>query len=101
MFLLADRFLQVRDAWIDIATAEPVDVAVRPAGSRRAQIDWAERCVMLARLRHPLLRPLVDYGIADGRTLFEAYARRPALEASGPRPHASSRTSDDSSMHMA
>ena len=83
MFLLADRFLQVRDAWIDIATADPVDVAVRPAGSLRAQIDWAERCVMLARLRHTLLRPLVDYGIADGRTFFEAYARRPALEASG------------------
>ena len=79
--LLADRFLHRDDGWFDIATAERVAVVVHQAGSRRAQIEWAERCAMLAMLRHPLLRPLVDYGAASATTLFEAYAMHPPLEA--------------------
>ncbi len=82
--LLADRFFHREDGWFDIATAERVAVVVHQAGSRRAQIEWAERCAMLAMLRHPLLRPLVDYGAASATTLFEAYAMQPPLEAPAP-----------------
>ena len=72
--LLADRFLHRDNEWFDIATAERVSVLVRPAGPRRAQIEWAERCAMLAVLRHPLWRPLIDYGAAGSTTIFEAFA---------------------------
>src|SRR5262245_13145685 len=72
--LLADRFLRRDNEWFDIATAERVTVVIRSAGPRCAQIEWAERCAMLAVLRHPLWRPLIDYGAADSTTLFEAFA---------------------------
>ena len=74
MILLADRFLRDRDCWFDIATAEAVVIAVCPAGPLRAQIAWAERATMLERLRHSLLNPLIDFGIADPTSFFEAYA---------------------------
>src|SRR5688500_4186771 len=80
--LLADRFLHKDDGWFDIATAKRVAVVVRPAGPRRAQIEWAERCAMLAVLRHPLLLPLIDYGATSAATLFEAFALQPPLIAS-------------------
>jgi transcriptional regulator with AAA-type ATPase domain/tetratricopeptide (TPR) repeat protein len=72
--LVADRFLRSHDGWYDIATASRVEVSVTPAGSLREQIDWAERCAMLARLRHPLVNSLLDFGLADARSFFEAYA---------------------------
>jgi len=72
--LLADRFLQCGGVWFDIATARRVEVVVHPAGPRRAQIEWAERCAMLSMLRHPLLRPLIDFGAASASSLFEAFA---------------------------
>jgi transcriptional regulator with AAA-type ATPase domain/tetratricopeptide (TPR) repeat protein len=77
--LLADRFLHRDNEWFDLATAERVSVVVRPAGPRRAQIEWAERCAMLAVLRHPLWLPLLDYGAASATTLFEAFAVQPPL----------------------
>jgi hypothetical protein len=80
--LLADRYLRCPDGWIDLATARSVSVAFREAGARRSQIAWAERCAMLARLHHPLLNPLIDFGVADRTTLFEAYAPRGHLDAS-------------------
>ena len=77
--LLADRFLHREDGWFDTATAERVSVVVRPAGPRHAQIEWAERCAMLAVLRHPLLVPLIDYGAASDTTIFEAFALQSPL----------------------
>jgi DNA-binding NtrC family response regulator/tetratricopeptide (TPR) repeat protein len=77
--LLADRFLHREDGWFDTATAERVSVVVRPAGPRHAQIEWAERCAMLAVLRHPLLLPLIDYGAATDTTIFEAFAMQSPL----------------------
>ena len=77
--LLADRFLHREDGWFDTATAERVSVVVRPAGPRHAQIEWAERCAMLAVLRHPLLLPLIDYGAASDTTIFEAFALQSPL----------------------
>ena len=81
--LLADRFLRREDGWFDIATAERVSVVVRPAGPRHAQIEWAERCAMLAVLRHPLLLPLIDYGAASSTEIFEAFALQPPLAGTG------------------
>jgi hypothetical protein len=71
--LLADRFLRLRDRWFDVATAREVVVRVFGAGPRREQLAWAERCAMLATLRHPLLHTLLDYGAAGPRSLFEAF----------------------------
>jgi DNA-binding NtrC family response regulator/tetratricopeptide (TPR) repeat protein len=81
--LLADRFLHREDGWFDIATAERVSVVVRPAGPRHAQIEWAERCAMLAVLRHPLLLPLIDYGAASSTEIFEAFAVQSPLVGTG------------------
>ena len=58
--LLADRYLRCSGCWIDLATAR----AVRDAGARRSQVEWAELCAMLSLLRHPLLNPLIDFGVA-------------------------------------
>ena len=80
--LLADRFLRERNSWFDLATGEAVMVAVHDAGPLRAQIDWAERCAMLAALRHAALNPLIDFGVADRGSFFEAYARSTPLPAS-------------------
>src|SRR5918992_3428753 len=81
--LLADRFLRVGDSWFDIATAEPVRLIVAAAGPRSAQIEWAENCAMLLRLRHPLINPLIDFGAAGPASLFAAYAIREPLPLSG------------------
>jgi two-component system, NtrC family, nitrogen regulation response regulator GlnG len=79
--LLADRFIRTLEGWFDIATANRVEIRIRDAGSLRAQIAWAETCAMLSVLRHPLLRPLIDYGVASTTTLFEAYGASGALDA--------------------
>ena len=81
MHLLADRFLRHADGWFDIATANPVTLAVHDAGSLGEQIAWAERCAMLIALRHPLLNPLLDFGAADATSLFESYTCAPPLRA--------------------
>ena len=80
--LLADRYLRCAGCWIDLATARAVLVAVRDAGAKRSQVEWAERCAMLSLLRHPLLNPLIDFGVAGPASLFEVYAPRGRLAAS-------------------
>ena len=80
--LLADRYLRFSGCWIDLATARTVLVALRDPGAKRSQIAWAERCTMLARLRHPLFNPLIDFGVAGPASLFEVYAPRGRLDAS-------------------
>jgi DNA-binding NtrC family response regulator len=80
--LLADRYLHCSGCWIDLATARAVLVVVRDAGAKRSQIDWAERCAMLSTLRHPVLNPLIDFGVAGATSLFEVYAPRGRLPAS-------------------
>jgi DNA-binding NtrC family response regulator/tetratricopeptide (TPR) repeat protein len=77
--LLADRYLHSSGGWIDLATARAVLVAISDAGARRDQIAWAERCAMLSTLRHPLLNPLIDFGVATPTSLFEVYAPRGPL----------------------
>ena len=81
--LIADRFLAAGNTWIDLATARPVRLRVLSAGSRVQQAIWSDACDTLARLRHPLVNPLVDYGALDGERLFEAYAVQPGVSAVG------------------
>ncbi|HEV3486783.1 MAG TPA: hypothetical protein VG106_15335, partial [Vicinamibacterales bacterium] len=82
--ILADRFVALGSRWIDLATAEPVRLRILPAGSRVQQAIWAEDCATLARLRHPLLNPLIDYGALNESRLFEAYLVRPPVSCAGP-----------------
>ena len=74
--LIGDRFLtdgSHLDSAIDLASGGRVRLRVAPAGDRPAQMIWNDRCAELARLRHPLLNPLVDFGFVDRRRTFEAY----------------------------
>jgi DNA-binding NtrC family response regulator/tetratricopeptide (TPR) repeat protein len=82
-WFLADRFMASGTAWIDLATGAAVRVRLLPAGTPREQMDWSARCAQLANLRHPLINPLIDYGIADKDHLFEAYAAYGPLCAGG------------------
>lgn len=63
MPLIADRFLRLNEAGevVDLATTEVVHLAVDP--SPPDSRERAAVCDRLAGLRHPLLRPLVDYGM--------------------------------------
>jgi DNA-binding NtrC family response regulator/tetratricopeptide (TPR) repeat protein len=80
--LIGDRFLANGASWIDVATGDAVRLRIAPAGEPGAQIRWSERCAVHARLRHPFLSPLVDYGAVDRERLFEAYAVLPPAHVS-------------------
>jgi len=80
MPIVADRFLvdEERREVVDLAINAPVRLFVEPAPADvRAR---AALCDRLAVLRHPLLLPLVDYGMC-GQRWFEAYAPAPPLHA--------------------
>ena len=80
--IVADRFVANGGAWIDLATGSPVRVHrghVRPVA---AEILWNDQCAERARLRHPLLNVLVDYGPLSRGGTFEAYSIRDALRVS-------------------
>ena len=82
--LIADRFVECGRAWIDIASGSLVRLHRALAGDRATQLAWSDRCGELARLRHPLINPLIDYGVCDAAHTFEAYALQSALRAPGP-----------------
>ena len=77
--LLADRFLRDGGRWFDLATGLPVTIRLDAAGSRTQQFEWNDRCAAMSRLRHPLLNPLIDYGLVACRETFEAYVVRQPL----------------------
>jgi DNA-binding NtrC family response regulator/tetratricopeptide (TPR) repeat protein len=82
MPLIADRFFRVKDERevVDLATSEIVRLTIEPSSANtRAR---ATSCDRLAGLRHPLLLPLVDYGM-HGARWFEAHACLPALRVPG------------------
>jgi DNA-binding NtrC family response regulator/tetratricopeptide (TPR) repeat protein len=87
MPLIADRFLlnEDDDEVVDLATGEVVRLTTGPAppgplgNGVRGRTDLCDR---LSGLRHPLLLPLVDYGMCGARW-FEAHAGLPALRGSG------------------
>jgi DNA-binding NtrC family response regulator/tetratricopeptide (TPR) repeat protein len=80
--LIADRFLSSEREVIDLATGETVRLAIEPRPSRVLVARRLASCDRLAGLRHPLLRPLVDYG-TFGSCWFEAQACLAALRVSG------------------
>ena len=90
MTLIADRFLIDEDDAVDLATGEGVRLSIDAwcGGSR----ERAAACDRLIRVRHPLLFPLVDYGVVGSRW-FEAHASQPALQVS--RGHAR-----DAALHL-
>ena len=78
MPLIADRFFRLNEdsEIVDLATAEAVRVTIEPPPAHIR--DRARTCDRLAAVRHPLLLPLIDYGMHGGRW-YEAHARLPAL----------------------
>ena len=83
--LLADRFLRDSGRWFDLATGLPVTIRRAVAGSRSQQFEWNDVCAAMSRLRHPLLNPLLDYGLVASHETFEAYAVTPALRTDAVR----------------
>jgi transcriptional regulator with AAA-type ATPase domain/tetratricopeptide (TPR) repeat protein len=79
--LVADRFMRSNDAWIDLGTGRTTTLRILPAGSQNEQFVWNTQCGAVANLRHPLMNPLIDYGVI-GQRRFEAYAPRPPIRAS-------------------
>ncbi len=78
MQLIADRFaIDDRGNAIDLATGERVSIVVSTAGGTTEQARWAERCTWLARVVHPSLAQLVDYGALAETQRFEAWAMQP------------------------
>jgi DNA-binding NtrC family response regulator len=75
MQLLADRFLSPDDLGEarDLATSEPVGLFVDAHADRAEIARRTAMCDRLSSLRHPLLVPLLDYGM-HGRVWFEAHA---------------------------
>src|SRR5436190_1389159 len=82
MPLVADRFFRVGEEGeiLDLATGGAVRLTLEAAGTQTRERGAA--CDRLAGLRHPLLLPLVDYGMY-GTRWFEAHARLPALRIAG------------------
>src|SRR5262245_6677289 len=81
---VADRFVEWNGQWMDLATGERIRLRLTTPGTLAQQVMWADRCAAFARLRHPVLNALVDYGVADNATLFEAYSAGSAISANGP-----------------
>ena len=69
---IADRFFKTHEGWVDAATGHLVRLYIS-APDRATDFDWNDQCARLANLRHPLLNPLVDYGLAATHRV-EAYA---------------------------
>jgi transcriptional regulator with AAA-type ATPase domain len=81
---LADRFVPLGHTWIDLASGLPVRLRIAAApGDRAAQMQWNDRSAELARMRHPLLNGLIDFGFADRDRTFEAYGAGGPARVSG------------------
>ena len=81
--LIAGRFISSGGWQLDLARGAPVSLRLFAAGTNAHQAVWSDSCATLARLRHPLLNALVDYGAADRYRLFEAYEITPPLKGAG------------------
>jgi len=79
--ILANRFVEAGGAWVDLATGARVRLRIDAAGSTAEQLAWNTRCGVLANLRHPLINPLLDFGMADAQRTFEAYGAAGAFRA--------------------
>lgn len=79
---LGERFFALDGRWMDAASGEHVDLWFGDVTSQQCA-SWSERCSQLSTLRHPLLNPLLDWGIAAGTRVFEAYEARGEARARG------------------
>ncbi len=78
MQVIADRFaIDDRGNAVDLATGERVSIVVSAAGGPTEQARWAERCSWFARVAHPSLAQLIDYGGLAETQRFEAWAAQP------------------------
>ena len=81
--LLADRFVAFERTWIDVSSGARVRLRLHRRHEISEAIVWSDLCAERARLRHPLMNVLLDYGVADiGRT-FEAYSVGEPIRAPG------------------
>ncbi len=80
MRLFGDRFLLEGSGAIDLATGERVRLTIDEAPARAVIRAREAVCSDLAGIRHPLLVPLVDFGLAENGW-FEAHALIPPLGA--------------------
>jgi DNA-binding NtrC family response regulator/tetratricopeptide (TPR) repeat protein len=81
--IVGDRFVASGARWIDLATGDPVRLHIAAGDTPAAELTWADRSAALARLRHPLINPLIDFGALDTSRRFEAYEPRQPLTGSG------------------
>ena len=72
--VVADRFVRSRSEWIDLGTGLTARLRAMTLNSATEQFEWDMRCATLARLRHPLLNRLIDYGSIGTTRFFEAYS---------------------------
>ena len=81
MQAFADRFVVDRGEPIDLATGELIRLTVEAVPDRATTLARTRLCDQLSSLRHPLLVPLVDYGVAHDQW-FEAHVMLPPMRAS-------------------
>ena len=74
MQVVADRFVVKDEGAIDLATGRRVHLVLSTVAGVTEQAQWAERCALFLRLRHPVFAPLVDYGVFAESRRFEAWA---------------------------
>src|SRR5687768_13352532 len=77
---IAERYFAAGSEWIDAASWRAVRVHLS-APPIVEEVDWNEPCARPAKLRHPLLNPLIDYGIGPNGCRFEVYERSEPLQA--------------------
>ena len=72
--VIADRFVRATNAWVDLGTGLIVRLRAVALASAPEQLQWDMRCTTIARLRHPMLNRLMDYGSIGQSRFFEAYS---------------------------
>src|SRR5579884_4064189 len=78
MELVADRFVTLRDeVTVDLAMGWRVVLRITRADAA-TDVEWSAGCGALARLRHPAIAPLVDYGRVGRDERFEAWQCGPS-----------------------
>ena len=83
--VVADRFVAFGGGWIDLASGAPVRLHCGRVEPVSAEILWNDQCAERARLRHPLMNVLVDYGPRSRGRTFEAYSIGDPVRVSVPR----------------
>ena len=82
--LVADRFVALGRSWIDIASGALVRVRLAHLRGGSEEVARNDQCAERARLRHPLMNVLLDYGVAEDGRMFEAYSVGDPICLSGP-----------------